>query len=95
LATNDDIEKLIVELAQSVAEEAKNAEAFADKIDALKTLTATYQALKKHKTDDPDEDQGTGFDFSKGLTAEEPPNESNVSRLSSRRRPDGRSPGTA
>jgi len=84
----------MVDLAKNVAEVAKTAEAFADKIDALKTLTAVYAVLNKHKTDDPDEGQGEGFDFSKGLTPEEPPNESNVTRLSSRRRPDGRSPST-
>jgi hypothetical protein len=61
-----------------------------DKIDALKTLTAVYAALKKHKTDDdPDgEGKGNGFDFETGVVPEtEPPNESSVTRLPTRRRP--------
>lgn len=89
MATNDDIEKAMVELAQAVAKDAGEADrSLPDKIDALKTLTAVYAALKKHKTDDPDgEDQGNGFDFQTGVVPEEPPNESSVTRLPARRRP--------
>jgi hypothetical protein len=85
--TNDEIEQALVTLAKDVAQTAKTVDAFADKIDALKTLTAVYAALKKHKTDDPDEDQGDGFDFSKGLSPEEPPDGGTVTPLRTRRRP--------
>ena len=90
MATNDDIEDALIALAKDVATTAKSVEAFADKIDALKTLTAVYAALKKHKSDDDsDEDQGNGFDFSKGVDApQELPNGSRtVTNLSARRRP--------
>lgn len=88
LATTDNIENAIkqalVALAKDVVKKAGEVDILPDKVDALKTLTAVYVALKKHKTDDPDEDQGNGFDFSKGVMPEEPPN---VTTLPARRRP--------
>lgn len=85
---NNTIEEAMIKLAKDVAASASETDrSLPDKIDALKTLTAVYAALKKHKTDDPDEDQGNGFDFSKGVEPEEPPNESTVTRLPARRRP--------
>lgn len=85
--TNDEIEEALVALAKDVATTAKTVEAFADKIDALKTLTAVYAALKKHKTDDPDDSHGDGFDFSRGVEPEEPPDGGTVTSIRTRRRP--------
>lgn len=83
----DTIEEAMIKLAKDVAKSASETDrSLPDKIDALKTLTAVYAALKKHKTDDPDE-QEDGFDFRKGITPEEPPNDSSVTPIRSRRRP--------
>ena len=89
MATNDDLKKDLIALASDVAKEAKNAEAFSDKIDALKTLTAVYATLSKHKGADDDEDHD-GFDFSKGIAPEEPTHDGTVRQAVStgnRRRP--------
>lgn len=83
--TDNNIEQAMIALAQEVVKSASEPDrSLPDKIDALKTLTAVYAALKKHKTDDPDEDHGNGFDFSRGINPEEPPN---VTTLPARRRP--------
>lgn len=87
LATIDNIEKAMIALAEDVAKKAGEVDILPDKIDALKTLTAVYAALKKHKTDDPDEDQGNGFDFQKGVMPEEPSHDAAVTPIRGRRRP--------
>lgn len=88
--TDDDntIRTALLELAKDVVRKAGEVDILADKIDALKALTTAYVALKKHKTDDPDEDQVDDFNFKKGVgTPEESPDESTVTRLPARRRP--------
>lgn len=64
--------------------------ALSDKIEALKTVTTTYATLRKHP-DEPGEEnnQGDGFDFTRGINtpAEEPSNDSNIATIRSRRRP--------
>lgn len=82
--TDNSIQEVMVTLANDVAKKAGEVDILADKVEALKAVVAVYAILKKHKTDDPDEDQGNGFDFSKGVTPEEPPN---VTTLPARRRP--------
>lgn len=85
---DDTIEEAMIKLAKDVAKSASETDrSLPDKIDALKTLTAVYAALKKHKTDDPDEDQGNGFNFQAGVTSEEPSHDPTVTPLRSRRRP--------
>ncbi len=85
-APEDDIKATMVALAKDVARKAGEDEiTLADKIDSLKTLATVYAILKKHKTDDPGDDQGDSFDFQKGVHPEEP--SSNVSQIPTRRRP--------
>ena len=84
-----DIKTTMLEVAKAIADRAKAADQppFAEQIDALKALTAAYTALHKHPSDEDDE-TGDGFDFSKGVQPEEePPNDSSVTSLRTRRRP--------
>lgn len=84
-----DIKQICLDAAQQIADELGTAEAFADKTDALKALTALYTALRKHPSDD-DEDDTETFDFSKGVQAsasQDKPNGAGQPGLQSRRRP--------
>lgn len=83
--TEDEILKAMVDLAKDVAKKASEVDILSDKVEALKTLAAVYTAIKKHKTNDP-EDPGEGFDFQKGVAPEEPSNDT-VTPLRGRRRP--------
>jgi len=89
VAANDDIRTAMIELATAVSLDAKGSSdvtrSLADKIDALKVVTAVYVALRKHPGDPADEDDETGFDFSKGVAPEEPTN--GVTQIRTRRRP--------
>ena len=81
----DAIKLAMIDLAADVAKAAGKVDTLADKIDALKTLAQVYGILKKHnKNEDPDEDQGDDFNFSKGV---DPKESSNVSQIPTRRRP--------
>lgn len=84
-----DITAVMLEVAQSVAKKAKEDDApFAERIDALKALTAMYTAMQKHPADPGDDDEDDGFDFSKGVNAREETDGSTVTTLRARRRPD-------
>jgi hypothetical protein len=89
MTIEDEIEKALVDLAKDVAKKAGEVDILPDKVDALKTLSAVYLAIKKHKSNDPDDAQGDGFDFSKGVVndPEEPPHDPTVTPIRSRRRP--------
>ena len=57
MSVDVDIEKLAIHVAKIAAETGAKAPPFAEKIDALKTLTSYYAILSKnrHKADDADD----------------------------------------
>jgi len=86
---SSDIKTIMLDVAKTVAEKAKvDTVPFAERIDALKALTAMYAALQKHPTSETDDKTGEGFDFSKGVEPdeEEPPDDT-VTPIRARRRP--------
>ncbi len=89
MAVNDDIRTAMIELATAVSQDAKGSSdvtrSLADKIDALKVVTAVYVALRKHPGDKDDDEDDTDFSFEKGVAPEEPTN--GVTTLRTRRRP--------
>lgn len=89
--SQQDIKDIAVEVAKEIGREAKMAAtAFADKVDALKTLTALYTALQKHPMDETEDKARDGFNFQQGT---EPPVEESshvsgaVTPIRTRRRP--------
>lgn len=90
------IKDIAVEVAEAVGKEAKLAATpYAEKIDALKTLTALYTALQKHPMGDEEDTARDGFDFTKGVNApEEPSHDSGaVTSIRARQRPGARTQG--
>ena len=66
----NDLKTTLVTLAESVMEACKgDSVALADRIDALKTLTAVYVALQKHPGEEEPDD--TEFNFDKGIKRRE------------------------
>lgn len=75
MSFKDDFEKFVIEIAKEAKAQAT---CFADRIEALKALNVSYGLMMKHARDE--EDDGDGFDFSKGVqeTHEEPVNGAKV-----------------
>jgi hypothetical protein len=90
MSNEDEIETTLVELAKDVASTARlAATGLPEKVEALKTLSAVYLALKKHKNGEKADDEDQGFNFQQGVTPppEEPADEPTVTPIRSRRRP--------